>query len=259
MSCCSDNWVVPGANPSNTPGGVESVGAGTPNVTITGTAINPLVNVTNLGGVTQVEGQTGNINLNGVGMTIVGGTPVAGDVTFTAAVQSIASANGSITVTQPTAGNFNLAVASTIAPVQIYLKNLSINPAVQAPGNNGIVPIIAGTGVTFASCGINPALYNYVEVSMGFSAAADINTNFWTFYAVANDGQMTTLGDSIYQGAAGTYNPIYCRFIMSKALGNFRNTSTSFNMVKDDSFSPFPNGFIIYNVPYLFMAVRAFN
>jgi len=110
MSCPGDNWVVPGANPCNNgSGGVQSVGAGTTNVTITGTASNPLVNVSNLGGVTQVEGQTGNVNLNGVGMTIVGASPVAGDITFTATVQNI-TASGSATVSQPTPGTFNIAV-----------------------------------------------------------------------------------------------------------------------------------------------------
>jgi hypothetical protein len=112
MSCCSDNYIVPGANPANQAGGVESVGAGTPNVTITGTAINPLVNVTNVGGVTQVEGQIGNINLNGVGMTIQGGFPVLGDVTFTTAVQNITGSNAA-TVTN-VGGTYNINVPSAL-------------------------------------------------------------------------------------------------------------------------------------------------
>jgi hypothetical protein len=110
MSCPGDNWIVPGANPCNQAGGVDTITAATPNVTIGGTANNVTIGVTNTGGVTLVEGLAGNINLNGVGMTIVGGTPVAQDITFTAAVQSIASANGTVTITQPTAGNYNLSV-----------------------------------------------------------------------------------------------------------------------------------------------------
>jgi hypothetical protein len=45
MSCCGDNWLVPGAEPGGGGGGVQSVTAGTPNVTITGTVANPIVNV----------------------------------------------------------------------------------------------------------------------------------------------------------------------------------------------------------------------
>jgi len=44
MACCGENWLVPGADPGGG-GGVQSVGAGTPNVTITGTSTNPLINV----------------------------------------------------------------------------------------------------------------------------------------------------------------------------------------------------------------------
>lgn len=110
MSTVGDNYIVPGANPINQIGGIDSITAATPNVTIGGTATNKTIGVTTTTGVTTVEGQNGNVNLNGVGMTITGGSPIAGDVTFTAAVQSIASANASVTVTQPTPGNFNLAV-----------------------------------------------------------------------------------------------------------------------------------------------------
>lgn len=118
MSCAGDNYLVPGASPCGSGGGgVQSVGAGTPNVTITGTPSDPLVNVTNLGGVTQVEGQIGNVNLNGVGITIVGASPVAGDVTFTADVRNI-TGSGGVTVTQPTAGTFNVAaLAPTVTNI----------------------------------------------------------------------------------------------------------------------------------------------
>jgi len=45
MSCPGDNYVVPGANPCNQPTGVEKILPGTPNVSITGTATEPIVNV----------------------------------------------------------------------------------------------------------------------------------------------------------------------------------------------------------------------
>jgi hypothetical protein len=260
MSTPGDNWIVPGANPYNQPGGVDQVLPGT-NVTISGTPSKPVVNSSAASGVTTVEGVAGIINLNGVGMTIAGGTPVAQDITFTAAVQSIASSNASVTVTQPTPGNYNLAVASTGAPtIQKIVNSVPINPVAQASGSQKIVPIANPPGITFASLGIAPSLYNFIEVSMGFNAMADINTCVWSFYALANDGAIgSSYGDSIYIAFAGNMNPYYVRFTMSKAAGHFTNSSTTFNMIKDDTIGPFPNGFILYNTPYLQMGVRAFN
>jgi hypothetical protein len=112
MSWPGDNFVVPGANPNNVPGGVESVIAGT-NITVTGTAINPIVNSSAQNGVTQLEGLTGNLNLNGVGMTIVGGTPTANDILLTTTVQNV-TAGGGITVT-PTSGTYQ--VSATVQNV----------------------------------------------------------------------------------------------------------------------------------------------
>jgi hypothetical protein len=45
MACCGENWLVPGADPGGGGGGVQSVTAGTANVTMTGTLQNPIVNV----------------------------------------------------------------------------------------------------------------------------------------------------------------------------------------------------------------------
>jgi len=113
MSFPGDNYPVPGANPcGGGGGGVQSVGAGTPNVTISGTATNPLVNVTNVGGVTQLEGQIGNINLNGIGLTVQGGFPALGDVTLTTDVQDI-TGSGSAVVTN-VGGTYNIAVPSAL-------------------------------------------------------------------------------------------------------------------------------------------------
>jgi hypothetical protein len=186
MSCCSDNYVVPGANPANVLGGVESVGAGTSNVTITGTSNHPLVNVTNIGGVTQVEGQIGNVNLNGIGMTIQGGFPVLGDVTFTTAVQNITGSNAAtvtnvggtyninvpsalvnnviqgpgITVTQPTSGVYQ--VASVVSTPVASINGLSgivnitadgISQIQMNPGTNTIN--IATQGLSYLSPGLN--------------------------------------------------------------------------------------------------------
>lgn len=97
----SDNWIVPSANP-NTPNGVDHIIAGTPNVTITGSSINPAVGVTQ-GGVLTVETVTGNVNLNPAGgMTIVGsGT----DVTLTAPVTSVVGGTN-CTIVQNPAGTF---------------------------------------------------------------------------------------------------------------------------------------------------------
>lgn len=260
MSTPGDNWIVPGANPYNQPGGVDSVLPGT-NVTITGTPSNPVVNSTAASGVTTVEGVAGVINLNGVGMTIAGASPTAQDVTFTAAVQNVTAGTG-ITVTNPTPGTFQIASSgSSGAPtIQKIVNNVAINPVAQASGSQAIVPIANPPGITFASLGINPSLYNFVEVSMGFNAMADINTCVWSFYALGNDGSIgSSYGDSIYIGFAGNMNPYYVRFTMSKAAGHFTNSSTTFNMIKDNNIGPFPNGFILYNTPFLQMGVRAFN
>lgn len=148
------NWIVPSANPNNTPSGVESVGAGTPNVTITGTPINPLVNVSNSGGVTQVEGQIGNINLNGVGMTIVGGTPTAGDVTLTAAVQNV-TGTGIAAVTN-TAGVFNVSVpaAGVVAGTDVVITGGNvINANYQTSSGNANI----WNGFTRTPQAINPS------------------------------------------------------------------------------------------------------
>jgi hypothetical protein len=261
MACCGDNWIVPGANPNNVPSGVESVGAGTANVTITGTPSNPVVNSTANNGVVTVEGVAGVINLNGVGMTIAGATPTPQDVTFTAAVQNVTAGTG-ITVTNPTPGTFQVAASgSSGAPViQKIVNALTINPVAQTSGAQSIVPIANPPGITFASLGINPSLYNFIEVSMGFTAQADINSNVWTFYALANDGSIgASYGDCSYIAFAGQPLPYYARFTMSKAAGHFTNSSTTFNMIKDDSIGPFPNGFVLYSYPTLQMGVRAFN
>ena len=144
------NWVVPGADPANASGGVDSVGAGTPNVTITGTQNNPLINVSNLGGVTQVEGQIGNVNFNGVGITVAGGVPTAGDVTLTAAVQSIAGSGGGITVSQTTPGNYNLAVPSN--NVNSLNQGAGINITQPTTGNFTIASVVQNvTGVLNAT------------------------------------------------------------------------------------------------------------
>ena len=109
MSTVGDNYIVPGANPINQVGGIDSITAATPNVVIGGTTTNKTIGVTTTTGVTTIEGQNGNVNLNGIGITIAGATPIAGDVTFTAAVQNV-TGSGNATVTQPTPGTFNVAV-----------------------------------------------------------------------------------------------------------------------------------------------------
>jgi len=261
MSAPGDNWIVPGANPYNQPGGIDTITAATPNVIIGGTPTNKTIGVTTTTGVTTVEGVAGVINLNGVGMTIAGGTPVAQDITFTAAVQNITAGTG-ITVTNPSAGTFQIATSgSSGAPtIQKIVNAFPINPVAQAPGSVAVVPIANPPGITFASLGINPALYNFIEVSLGFTANADINSCVWTFYALANDGNMGgSYGDCSYMAFAGQPLPYYARFTMSKAAGHFTNASVTFNMIKDSSIGPFPNGFILYSYPSLQMGVRAFN
>jgi hypothetical protein len=150
MSTVGDNYIVPGANPINQIGGIDSITAATPNVIISGTPTNKTIGVTTTTGVTTIEGQNGNVNLNGVGMTIAGSYPIAGDITFTAAVQTITSANASVTVTQPTPGNFDLAVP--VASVTNVTGVLAATVTQPTPGTfqvsvpNATVTNVTGTG-----------------------------------------------------------------------------------------------------------------
>jgi hypothetical protein len=139
--------------------------------------------------------------------------------------------------------------------------NLIPNPDATVGNSIRVVPLITAPGVTLVSLGINPVNYRYIEVSMGFSAITDINANYYTFYALGNDGSIgaNAMGDSTYYADTGARS-YYARFIMDKTLGHFTNSTTSINMIKDDSFAPFPNGFILaYNVLFLTMMVRASN
>lgn len=187
MSCPGDNYPVPGANPcGGGGGGVQSVGAGTPNVTITGTPSDPLINVTNLGGVTQVEGQIGNVNLNGVGMTITGGSPTPGDVTFTANVQYI-TGSGSATVTQPTTGIFNVAVPTAT------VTNIT------AGGGIAVTQPTTGT-FNIASQVQNIVGVNNAQV-LGIAGVYAVNVPFPTVTNITGSGEVT-----VTQPTAGTFN-----------------------------------------------------
>jgi hypothetical protein len=138
MSCPGDNYIVPGANPcaggGGGGGGVQSITAGTPNVTIGGTVSIPSISVSGSGGVTQVEGQSGNVNLNGVGITVLGGSPSLGDVTLTATVQNVTGA-GVATVSQPTPGTFQVSVP---APTPATVTNI-LTSGVATVSNAGTV------------------------------------------------------------------------------------------------------------------------
>jgi hypothetical protein len=165
MSCCGDNWLVPSANPNNVPGGVESIIAGTPNVTIGGTSTVPSISVTSSGGVTELEGLTGNINLSGVGITIAGGSPEPGDITLTAAVQNVTGIGGA-TVTQPTPGTFQVNVPTALLPP---LNNyITMNGQVGSGSftlNNGSPPVYLLVGFP---AGFPPSYdaYSFVDVDV---------------------------------------------------------------------------------------------
>lgn len=147
MSCPGDNWIVPSANPNNVQGGVQSITAATPNVTIGGTSSVPTIGVTNTGGVTQLEGLVGNINLNGVGMTITGASPTAQDVTLTAAVQNIV-AGTNCSVVQSPPGTFTInrtggigggTFTTTVFPA-VIVGNTS-HPGGGTPNNYGVITL----------------------------------------------------------------------------------------------------------------------
>jgi hypothetical protein len=164
MSCPGDNWIVPSANPNNIQGGVLSIGAATPNVSITGTPSNPLIGVTNTGGVTTLEGLIGNINLNGVGMTIVGATPTAQDVTFTSAVQSIV-AGTNCNIVQSPAGTFTINATSGGT---LTATTLTTTPSITLAVNGGGSPVIAQnlTGLPAINSAKNPNVFVVLTMSL---------------------------------------------------------------------------------------------
>ena len=88
---------------------------------------------------------------------------------------------------------------------------------------------------------------------------AALNTVYWGCYAQANDGtqQPNPQGDAEYYLTTQQQN-MYFRYIMSKAKGEFKNTSTSINMYVY-VIGPFPNGFVVMNSPSFNMGFRAFN
>lgn len=172
---CSDNYIVPGANPCATGGGVQSVGPGTSNVTITGTSTNPLINVTTLAGVTQVEGQTGNVNLNGVGMSIVGSSPSPGNVTFTANVQNV-TGTGIATVTQPSVGTFQVFVPAASGTVSSITGINAATVTQPTTGNYQIsVPFPSVSSITGLNAAIvtQPTFGNY-QISVPFANISSI-------------------------------------------------------------------------------------
>lgn len=206
---CSDNYIVPGANPMNQAGGVESVGAGTPNVTITGTPIHPLVNVTNVGGVTQVEGQIGNVNFNGIGITVAGGVPVLGDVTLTAAVQNITGSNAAI-ITQPTPGTFNVNVPSAL--VNNITEGAGINITNPSAGVFNIASIVqnvtAGGGVAVTNP--TPGTYQVASVVQNVTGGAGVsvtNPTPGTYQINPAVQNITGSGNALVsQSTPGTFN-----------------------------------------------------
>lgn len=238
----SGNLTVGGTiNASNV---VNNITAGT-GLIKTGTSTNPTLS--NTGVLTVASGGTG-ISVTGTQNPVISNTGVTSIVAGTGI--SISGATGAVTI--------NASAASDIVSMAY---NLVPNPDATVGNALRVVPIITPSGVSLSSLGINPINYRYIEVSMGFAATTDINANYYTFYALGNDGSIgaNAFGDSIYY-ADTSARSYYARFIMDKTAGHFTNSTTSLNMIKDDSFAPFPNGFILaFNVPFLTMMVRAYN
>jgi hypothetical protein len=225
MSAPGDNWIVPGANPNNQPGGVDSVLPGT-NISITGTPQNPVVNSTAATGVLTVEGQSGNINLNGVGMTITGGSPVAGDITFTPAVQNV-TGTGQAIVTQPTAGTFNVDVSS-IADQNIMIP-IQVTGGINGNGStfgqvlgsqfpSATLPSFFTLGVGLAwTAALSAKNTVLIQLNLPISSTGFINSNSVTFGLVWGSGSSlppapnspnantgaTNNGTNIYTGMLG--------------------------------------------------------
>jgi hypothetical protein len=197
MSCVGDNWVVPSANPNNIQGGVLSVGAATPNVTITGTASNPLIGVTNTGGVQTLEGLIGNVNLNGVGMTIAGATPTAQDVTLTAAVQNIVAGSG-CTVSN-VGGVFTINSTGGGVVTQYTNPDVIISGSVNL--NGGGSPVVLGAPFLppFINPTKNPNVFVVLTMSMTgvLNAAPSAANNAFTYGLEDVSGQLLVFSSGL--------------------------------------------------------------
>jgi hypothetical protein len=91
MSCCGDNWIVPGANPFNLGNGVVEVSSGT-NTTVTGTRVNPVINANSQ---IMILGNSASTPINLTTLTI---TEII-RLTFTLDVAGIIIINGCATMT----------------------------------------------------------------------------------------------------------------------------------------------------------------
>ena len=177
---CSDNWLVPAANPCL---GVKEVIAGT-NVTITGSIYTPTINatggpgggVTSLAYTTGINGSaaTGAITLSNTGVTsIIAGTGV-----------SISGGTGAVTVT-------NTGITSLGAGTGISVSVSTIT-------NTGVTSIIAGSGIGISGGTGAVTISNTSVVSSGITslvAGSNISiTNTSTINVSANPVFSNSMG-----------------------------------------------------------------
>jgi hypothetical protein len=222
MSCPGDNWIVPSANPNNVQGGVQSVTAGTPNVTIGGTISVPSISVTNTGGVTQLEGLVGNINLNGVGMTIVGATPTPQDITFTPTVQNIV-AGTNCSVVQSPPGTFTVSRTGgtgggTFTTFVVPVRNVgsATHPGGGLPNNLGAI-----TGLPTVDPTKNTnVLFTLTMCGIGTLLQPSFPTNDLTVGVLQNNVQGTGSGTVFNSGLVNLSSGVNWNTTLP-AAGNF--------------------------------------
>lgn len=164
---CSDNWLVPAANPCL---GVKEVIAGT-NVTITGSIYTPTINATGSsgGGVTSLayttgingSAATGAITLSNTGVTsIVAGTGIGvsgtGAVTVTNnGITSLIAGTG-ISVSGATITNTGVTSLALTGGGGLYNLGTATAPILGAL----VVDVLAGTGISVASSSGNKTVTN---------------------------------------------------------------------------------------------------
>jgi hypothetical protein len=243
------------------------------NITITPSTTSASIQVNNIAPVQNITAGAGiSSSITNNNATLTNTAPVQ-NITAGAGISSTITANNAtlantgvlsliagsgITVSGAT-GNITVSSAAAAAPPIVAYANPTWNPQTSTGANISPLALANGAGVSLVSLGINPVNYNFIEVSCGISAMAALNTVYWGCYAQANDGtqQPNPQGDAEYYLTTQQQN-MYFRYIMSKAKGEFKNTSTSINMYVY-VIGPFPNGFVVMNSPSFNMGFRAFN
>jgi len=228
---CSDNWLVPAANPCL---GVKEVIAGT-NVTITGSIYTPTINATGSGGggvtslayTTGINGSaaTGAVTLSNTGVTsIIAGSGIG-----------ISGGTGAVTISNTSAGGggiTNLVAGSNIAITNTSTINVSANPVFSnSMGFNGF-----GTNSVFGNVSYpygSPTQYYPYVTNVGTDVLNTVGgRQFWATLTPGSSSVQVMRyrydGIEAQQGSTGTTIP-FLTFDNSTGLFGLSNTSNVVN------------------------------